>query len=118
MKFNFPNKFSVYLHDTNQRSLFSKEKRALSHGCVRVQAWNELASYLLVRDSIHSANATPLDSLQGWLSAKEKRVIPLRKRMPLFIRYYTCDAAEGKLVFYEDIYGEDRKLQETYFATK
>jgi murein L,D-transpeptidase YcbB/YkuD len=118
MKFNFPNKFSVYLHDTNQRTLFSKEKRALSHGCVRVQAWNELATYLLRRDSMYSVNATPLDSLQRWLAVKEKHVIPLRKRMPVFIRYYTCDATDGKLVFYEDIYGEDMKLQETYFATK
>ncbi|HZI01205.1 MAG TPA: L,D-transpeptidase family protein [Flavisolibacter sp.] len=118
LKFNFPNKFSVYLHDTNQRALFSKEKRALSHGCVRVQAWNELATYLLRRDSMYSVNATPLDSLQRWLAVKEKQVIPLRKRMPVFIRYYTCDATDGKLVFYEDIYGEDMKFQETYFSTK
>jgi murein L,D-transpeptidase YcbB/YkuD len=74
IKFNFPNKYSVYLHDTNQRYLFGKEKRALSHGCVRVEAWQELATYILERDST-SANAVPVDSMQTWLALKEKHVI-------------------------------------------
>ncbi|HEY0066957.1 MAG TPA: L,D-transpeptidase family protein, partial [Flavisolibacter sp.] len=43
IKFNFPNKHSVYLHDTNQRHLFSRKSRALSHGCVRVESWRQLA---------------------------------------------------------------------------
>jgi murein L,D-transpeptidase YcbB/YkuD len=118
MKFNFPNKHSVYLHDTNQRSLFSKEKRALSHGCVRVQSWDKLAEYLLFRDSVNNPSATPIDSLYHWLALKEKHVIPLRKRLPLFIRYFTCEGQDGKLIFHEDIYGEDRKWRDQYFTTK
>ncbi|RYD86419.1 MAG: hypothetical protein EOP50_22420, partial [Sphingobacteriales bacterium] len=43
LKFNFPNDYSVYLHDTNQRGFFSRSKRALSHGCVRVESWHSLA---------------------------------------------------------------------------
>lgn len=119
LKFNFPNKYSVYLHDTNQRYLFSNKKRALSHGCVRVQAWDSLARFILRNDSLNSANPIPTDSLQTWLATKQKKYIPVRKPIPLFIRYFTCDvSSEGKLVFYEDIYEEDMKLRETIFANK
>lgn len=117
IKFNFPNKHSVYLHDTNQRSLFSRQKRALSHGCVRVESWRELAYYLLEKDS-GNKNAVPLDSLQTWLNLKEKRVIALRKKLPLYIRYFTCEAKEGDVIFYDDIYGEDKRLSDEYFLTK
>jgi len=119
LKFNFPNKYSVYLHDTNQRYLFSNKKRALSHGCVRVQAWDSLAIFILRNDSLKAKNFVPVDSLETWLATKQKKYIPVRKPIPLFIRYFTCDVnAEGKLVFYEDIYEEDMKLRETVFANK
>lgn len=119
LKFNFPNKHSVYLHDTNQRYLFSNKKRALSHGCVRVQAWNELAKFILRNDSLNSKNAVPVDSLNTWLAAKQKKYIPVRRPLPVFIRYFTCDVSdEGKLVFYEDVYGEDETIREKIFASK
>jgi murein L,D-transpeptidase YcbB/YkuD len=118
LKFNFPNKHAVYLHDTNQRYLFAKKDRALSHGCVRVESWKRLAEYILRSDSLATPNAVPADSLRAWLALKEKHVIPVRKRVPLFIRYFTCEGADGRLVFHEDIYGEDRKLRDKYFARK
>jgi murein L,D-transpeptidase YcbB/YkuD len=119
LKFNFPNKYSVYLHDTNQRYLFSNKKRALSHGCVRVQAWNELAKFILRNDSLNSKNAIPLDSLDTWLATKQKKYVPVRRPIPVFIRYFTCDVSnEGKLVFYEDVYGEDETIREKIFAGK
>ena len=119
LKFNFPNKYSVYLHDTNQRYLFSSKKRALSHGCVRVQAWDSLARFILRNDSLNSTHAIPTDSLQTWLATKQKKYIPVRKPIPLFIRYFTCDVNnDGKLVFYEDIYEEDSRIRETIFANK
>lgn len=118
IKFNFSNPYSVYLHDTNQRYLFSKKSRALSHGCVRVQAWDSLAYYILRSDSLASANAVPVDSLQSWLAIKKKKVIPVRKRIPLFIRYFTCEGINDKVVFHEDVYGEDRRLKERFFANK
>lgn len=119
MKFNFDNKFSVYLHDTNQRYFFSKTSRALSHGCVRVQSWKELATFILRNDSLNSANAIPIDSMESWLSTKQKRYIPVRKPIPLFIRYFTNDVNdEGRLVFYEDIYGEDKRIREKIFSNK
>ena len=118
LKFNFSNKYSVYLHDTNQRYLFSKKDRALSHGCVRVQKWDSLAYFILRNDSLAGKKALPTDSLQKWLSLKEKHVVPVRKRIPLFIRYFTCDVKEDKVVFYEDVYGDDKRLRDKYFANK
>ncbi|HTM90889.1 MAG TPA: L,D-transpeptidase family protein [Flavisolibacter sp.] len=119
LKFNFPNKYAVYLHDTNQRHLFSNKKRALSHGCVRVQAWNELAKFILRNDSLNSKNAIPVDSLDTWLATKQKRYVPVRRPISVFIRYFTCDVSdEGKLVFYEDVYGEDETIREKIFASK
>lgn len=118
LKFNFSNKYSVYLHDTNQRYLFNKKDRALSHGCVRVQNWDSLAYFILRNDSLAGKKALPSDSLYKWLSLKEKHVIPVRKRIPLFIRYFTCDAKDDQIVFYEDVYGDDMRLRDKYFANK
>ena len=73
LKFNFPNKYAVYLHDTNQRSLFSQTTRSLSHGCVRVQDWQKLALYMIRSDHTDSSKVKPVeDSLQAWLARKEK----------------------------------------------
>ncbi|HEX5652836.1 MAG TPA: L,D-transpeptidase family protein [Chitinophagaceae bacterium] len=124
LKFNFPNKYSVYLHDTNQRYLFNQTMRSLSHGCVRVKEWEQLAYYmirndLLPPDSLEKPVVLPLeDSLATWLARKEKHNIPVKKRLPLFIRYNTCEANEKGIVFFDDIYGEDKRLQELYFGGK
>ena len=118
LKFNFPNKYAVYLHDTNQRYLFARPKRALSHGCVRVEAWEDLAYYILENDSKVSPNAIPMDSLYSLLMFKKKRYLPVRRKLPLFIRYITCEVRDGKLVFYEDIYEQDRKIRDQWALNK
>lgn len=119
LKFHFDNKYSVYLHDTNQRYLFANAMRSLSHGCVRVQEWEKLALYLLKNDSIgFSGRYTKIDSLKAWLHNKEKHNISLRNKMPVFIRYLTCGTENGHIVFYDDVYGEDKMLREKYFALK
>ncbi|MFI5185660.1 MAG: murein L,D-transpeptidase [Chitinophagales bacterium] len=123
MKFNFPNKYAVYLHDTNQRYLFAQAVRALSHGCVRVQEWEKLSDYILRNDSTYikslgSHSFTRADSVIKWLRKKEKHSIPVRNKIPVFIRYFTCEGRDGKIIFYDDIYNEDRMLGERYFAKK
>jgi L,D-transpeptidase YcbB len=120
LKFNFNNKYSVYLHDTNQRYLFALVFRALSHGCVRVQQWQPLANYILSNDSLNASGHgyTKTDSLRTWLDKKEKHSIAVHNRIPLFVRYFTCDGKNGSIIFYDDIYGEDKQLQEKYFAGK
>lgn len=121
LKFNFPNKYAVYLHDTNQRYLFSRAMRALSHGCVRVQKWDELANYIIrydYKDKLTEEAFAAEDSLNTWLERKEKHTIPVRKRLPVYIRYFTCEGKNGKLLFYDDIYGDDKILYEKFFAGK
>src|SRR6187399_131514 len=123
LKFNFPNKYSVYLHDTNQRSFFGQDTRALSHGCVRVQQWEKMAYYIMNNqfDSTvkkKKPNEITLDSMTYWLAIKEKHSIPLRKRIPVYIRYFTCEANDGRISFFEDIYEEDKKMIELLFANK
>ncbi len=125
-KFNFPNAFSVYMHDTNQRYLFKNENRALSHGCVRVQDWEKMTWYISRLDSVRYENDTsinrrmpvPADSIKSWLARKEKHVIPVRSNLPVYFRYITAELKKGKLVFYSDIYGEDRVEREAYFSNK
>ncbi len=114
VKFNFRNKYSVYLHDTNVRWMFSKSYRAFSHGCIRVKEWDKLASYLVRNDTLRY----PKDTLKAYISRGEKHVISGFHRLPLFIRYFTCEGKNGKIDFYEDIYDEDRNLIQKYFANK
>ncbi|MCW3463583.1 L,D-transpeptidase family protein [Chitinophaga nivalis] len=106
MKFNFRNKYSVYLHDTNNRGLFKNSMRAMSHGCVRVQQWDSLAQYLVRTDTVRHLS----DSLPVWVEREEKRQVDLPRRIPLYLRYFTAEGQQGKLVFYDDIYGEDKVL--------
>ncbi len=118
-KFNFNNPYSVYLHDTNERYLFSNSARALSHGCVRVQKWEALAYYIARNDSLNQTENHQLsyniDSIKTWLSNKDRKRIIVKSRLPLFIEYFTCEAKKDKLVFYDDIYNDDRMLAEKYF---
>ena len=121
LKFNFNNKYSVYLHDTNQRYYFSRGFRALSHGCVRVQQWDKLARFIISNDSLNAppnANTFKTDSLKAWLTRKEKHVIPVRTKLPVYIRYFGCTGVAGKVKFFDDIYNEDRMLSERYFSNK
>ncbi len=122
IKFNFNNPFSVYLHDTNQRYLFKNAVRCLSHGCVRVQEWEKLADYIVRNDSTNAKAAAPLkyntDSISNWIAHKEKHTIDVKNKIPLFIRYFTCEAADGSVKFYDDMYGDDRALAQKYFAGK
>jgi murein L,D-transpeptidase YcbB/YkuD len=122
LKFNFNNPYHVYLHDTNQRYLFKNSSRALSHGCVRVQEWEQLALYIARNDSIHIKVGDTLtyttDSIETWLMNKERRRIVVKNKIPLFIRYFTCEGKDGKILFYDDMYGEDKALRDKYFSNK
>ncbi|MEO5499928.1 MAG: L,D-transpeptidase family protein [Ginsengibacter sp.] len=122
-KFNFNNPYSVYLHDTNQRYLFGNNYRALSHGCVRVQKWKDLALIITNLDSIYlekkgrhqSYNA---DSINTWLQNNDRKRIMVYNRVPVYIQYFSCEAKDGKILFYNDIYGNDQYLSEKYFKRK
>ncbi|MBX3242532.1 MAG: L,D-transpeptidase family protein [Chitinophagaceae bacterium] len=114
IKFNFNNKYSVYLHDTNARGLFSRTDRALSHGCVRVQQWKPLSEFLVQKDTIKYRP----DTLAAWMHRKEKHTVYFSKKTPLFIRYFTCEAKDSAVVFYNDIYAEDKIARQKFFVQR
>ena len=122
MKFNFDNPYAVYLHDTNQRYLFGKSSRALSHGCVRVQKWDSLAFYIARNDSLNLKLGDTLryttDSIKNWLLAKKYKRINVKNEIALYLKYFGCEGKAGKIKFYEDIYGEDKVMREKYFSFK
>ncbi|MBL0146536.1 MAG: L,D-transpeptidase family protein [Chitinophagaceae bacterium] len=121
-KFNFNNPYSVYLHDTNQRYLFKNSSRALSHGCVRVQEWEKLAFYIARNDSMNTKPTDTLkyntDSIKNWIAQKENHRLDVKHQIPLYIRYLSCEGKDGKIKFYDDMYGEDKLLREKYFGNK
>lgn len=112
IKFNFKNDYSVYLHDTNLRNLFQLTHRDLSHGCVRVQQWLPLAMFLIRGDTLRHMP----DSVQAWMASQQQKWVPLQERVPIYIRYFTCEAdSTGSLTFYPDIYGYDSLMMQKLF---
>lgn len=106
VKFMFPNQHSVYLHDTPNRKLFSAEKRALSHGCVRVEQPFELAGEIFAQDTKWSE-----EKLKG-LIGKGERYVHLSRPLPVHLTYFTLSVDEhGQLKTFEDLYGIDRKVR-------
>ena len=126
--FRFPNNFSIYLHDTNNRGAFQRERRTLSHGCVRVQKPFDLACYLLpdadewTRESLRISMDIPPVTERGrsWVRqhADAKRPFRLisyrdvKPHVPLYIIYYTTfpNPKTGAIDFWPDIYGFDKVI--------
>jgi hypothetical protein len=110
LKFEFYSNYSVYLHDTPSKYLFSKDIRAFSHGCMRCQYPDSLAKALLNYDSVrtkrNSITAPMLDSL---LSLKENYRIKIMDPVPVFVEYRTVYADRTALIFYPDIYFRDEQ---------
>ncbi|RVU38757.1 hypothetical protein EOI86_05665 [Hwanghaeella grinnelliae] len=109
VKFMFPNQYSVYLHDTPDKTLFDRASRAFSSGCIRVERPSDLAALLLSDQpqwtETEIAKAMALD---------EPVKVPLSKPIPIYITYATAWAGEGGTIeFRPDIYGRDASLQES-----
>jgi len=106
VKFIFPNSYNIYFHDTPSRSLFSKQQRAFSHGCIRLQEPFDLAVYLL-RNQPEWTN----EKIKAAMNSSKEKWVALSKTVPVFITYFTSWVDEdGVLHFTDDIYGHDKKL--------
>jgi len=106
IKFVFPNPYDIYLHDTPAKGLFKEQKRAFSHGCIRISAPYQLAAYLLREQAGWST--AQMDDI---LSTKKENYIKLEKEVPVYILYLTAFVDfEGKLNFRDDIYHKDQAL--------
>ncbi len=104
IKFLFPNKYSVYIHDTPGKRRFFNEKRAFSHGCMRIQKPRELLKAL----SLYNSNIN-VDSIMKKLKTDDNKQIGLRRRIPVDITYFTSFVDDyGNLHFRDDVYGYDR----------
>lgn len=102
-KFLFPNPHDVYLHDTNSHRLFKRDRRHLSHGCVRIPNAVALAEYLLKDDPDWSP-----DQIDSVLKRGKNRGVTLARPMPVHIVYDTAWVDDGGAVqFRQDIYGRD-----------
>jgi murein L,D-transpeptidase YcbB/YkuD len=109
VKFMFPNKFSVYLHDTPARDLFNQTKRSFSSGCIRVEKPIELAEYLLK----YHPNWTRKE-LEEAIEAGKTQIVRLPNPIPVQIIYMTAwvDQDGGTVHFRDDIYERDKPVYE------
>jgi murein L,D-transpeptidase YcbB/YkuD len=106
IKFMFPNKFDVYLHDTPERGLFKRAARDFSSGCIRLEKPLELAEYILRDDPEWSR-----ERLLAAIAAQETRVVSLREPLSVHLLYWTAWLAEdGRAQFRQDIYLRDAAL--------
>jgi murein L,D-transpeptidase YcbB/YkuD len=105
VKFMFPNKYIVYLHDTPSKELFAESSRAFSSGCVRVQNPVDLAS-LVLQDSIRWSRTKILAAI----NTGKTRTVQLPKRIPVYLVYLTAMAEDDELLFRDDVYSRDDKL--------
>ena len=106
IKFMFPNQHSVYLHDTNARALFGKDKRAFSHGCVRVDQPFKLAEAVLGAD--RGWTAKRIEKMVGG----NERTINLPAPLPIHIVYFTAYVDDhGGLQLRDDVYGYSQKVK-------
>ncbi len=110
IKFNLPNPWDIYLHDTPHREDFPKRYRALSSGCVRVHKPKELAEFILTKiESRSEFDPVLIDSL---ISTRVTQAENLKKKLPVHIVYLTMgdDGGGQGLRYLEDVYKKDRKL--------
>ena len=112
VKFLFPNEFSIYFHDTPSKSLFGRESRAFSHGCIRLGQPMDLAEYLLKPDTNWTA-----DSIRTVMARKKEKYVDLPEPRPVIIGYFTAWVdTQGRLNFRDDVYEHDARLAQELFA--
>jgi ABC-type oligopeptide transport system ATPase subunit len=126
--FRFPNNFSVYLHDTNNRGAFNRDRRTLSHGCIRVQKPFDLACFLLpdadewTKDRLRISMDIQPETTQGQIYVHEHAGDPkpfrlmsyqdVNPKVPLYIIYYTAypNPKTGEVELWPDLYGYDQAI--------
>jgi murein L,D-transpeptidase YcbB/YkuD len=110
IRFNFPNKFLVYQHDTPDKYLFARDKRAYSHGCMRVQNPETYATKLLsLVDPNEHYNEARIEKMYG----NSEININFKKPVWVHLTYQTAFVdSDGKLQFRDDLYGRDARMIE------
>ncbi len=100
--FDMPNKFDVYLHDTPERNIFSRENRRISHGCIRVQNPRQLAALIMQE---------PIDTIDQGIATGNTTRNQLPTPVPVFVVYQTAFVdTDGTLQFTPDFYSRDAEI--------
>ncbi|WP_254679643.1 L,D-transpeptidase family protein [Celeribacter baekdonensis] len=106
VKFMFPNKYNIYLHDTPSKSLFGREVRAFSHGCIRLQQPFDFAYALLAKQT-----SDPEGFFKARLATGAENVVELEQHVPVHLIYRTAvTLPKGGMEYRRDIYGRDAKI--------
>jgi murein L,D-transpeptidase YcbB/YkuD len=106
VKFIFPNKWNIYLHDTPSKSLFARDARAFSHGCVRLADPFDFAYEILSRQE-----SDPIGYFQSILRSRQETKVILKEPLPVHLIYRTAVTnARGHTEYRADIYGRDAKI--------
>jgi murein L,D-transpeptidase YcbB/YkuD len=112
VKFIFPNSFNMYFHDTPSKSLFGQDKRAFSHGCIRLAEPQKMAEWLLRNDP-----NWPTSKIVDAMNATTEKPVRLKDPVPVFIIYYTAWVDDqGELNFRDDVYKHDSELMKKMFT--
>ena len=112
VKFLFPNRHDVYMHDTTQKALFAKSVRAESHGCMRVQNPDQLAAVLLKEDQGWSSG-----QVEQAIQTSEDQHISLKEKIPVYVNYFTLWVNDdGSISTFADIYGHDARMAAALFG--
>lgn len=106
VKFMFPNRFSIYLHDTPADHLFERTERAYSHGCIRVEDPLALARFVLAPDPEWNEERIRRAMAPG---SEESRTVSLSRKVPVYILYLTAFAQDGQIHFRNDLYDMDSR---------
>jgi murein L,D-transpeptidase YcbB/YkuD len=93
MKFEMPNDYGIYLHDTPHKELFAKDERHLSNGCVRLADYRRFASWVFGR--------------MPQVTSTREQVFPLPRPLPVYMTYLTVEATPNGVMFRPDVYGFD-----------
>lgn len=102
LKILFPNKHAIYMHDTPSKNLFQRDKRAFSHGCVRLEKPREMAAAVL--------GVSTGEIAQKLKQGHSSQDVPVR--IPIYIAYFTAWPNEaGTVSYFEDVYGRDTHLK-------
>gem|GEM_PF-1004963 len=110
LKIDFPNKHAIYMHDTNQKHLFAREQRALSHGCVRLERPNEMAAALL---------AISVAVVDKKMATGETRTERVPGEIPVYLAYFTAwPDPQGNVRYYRDVYDRDAHLAQAVAKTR
>jgi murein L,D-transpeptidase YcbB/YkuD len=112
VKFLFPNSFNIYFHDTPAKSLFDRDKRAYSHGCIRLSDPVKMANYILQDDPQWSP-----EKIEEAMNSGIEKYVKVKNPVPVLITYYTAWVDEnGLLHFADDIYDHDKAIISKMFT--